>query len=253
MIWQNGQRVGVPRRESPKLEIVGHLPGAVMPHLPVSPRYSLGEEIANSVTHGLGIVLAIAGLAVLTAFAARNGDAWHVAACAIFGAALIICYTTSTLYHSIQIERVKHVLRALDHSAIFLLIAGTYTPFMLINLRGPWGWSLLAVIWTIAITGIVLRLVLRGRLHGLVVLLYVAMGWLVVVAMRPLIEHVAPGGIALLAAGGVAYTSGILFYRWKRLPGNHAIWHGFVLLGSTLHYFAVLFYVIPWSNAALPV
>jgi hemolysin III len=251
MIWQSGQRVGVPRRESPKLEIVGKLPGPVAPHLPVSPGYSLGEEIANSVTHGVGIVLAIAGLTVLTAFATRNGDAWHVTACVIFGVAMIMCYTASTLYHSIQIERVKHVLCALDHSAIFLLIAGTYTPFMLVNLRGPWGWSLLAVIWTVAIAGIVLRLVLRGRLHGLIVFLYIAMGWSALVAIGPLLEHVAPGGIVLLAAGGAAYTAGLVFYRWRLLPGNHAIWHGFVLLGSALHYFAVLFYVIPWSNAAI--
>ncbi len=216
---------------------------------PELPRYSPGEEIANSVTHGLGIVLAIAGLAVLTAFAARYGTALHVTACAIFGAALIVCYTTSTLYHSIQIERVKQVLRTLDHSAIFLLIAGTYTPFMLVNLRGPWGWSVLAAIWTLAITGIVLRLVLRGRLHGLVVALYLAMGWAVVVAIGPMLEHVATGGLALLAAGGVAYTVGVPFYKWRRLPYHHAIWHGFVLAGSALHFFAVLFYVIPWPQA----
>ena len=215
-----------------------------------SPHYSLGEEIANSVTHGVGAVLAVAGLAVLTAFAALHGNAWHITACAIYGAAMIICYTTSTLYHSIQIERAKQVLRTLDHSAIFLLIAGTYTPFMLVNLRGPWGWSLLAAIWTLAVTGIVLRLVLRGRLHGLIVALYLVMGWLAVAAVQPLLEHVARGGIALLAAGGVAYTVGVVFYKWRRLPYSHAVWHGYVLLGSALHFFAVLFYVIPGANAA---
>lgn len=214
------------------------------------PQYSLGEEIANAVTHGLGIALAIAGLTVLTAFAARHGNAFHVTACAIFGAALVLCYTASTLYHGIPIERAKRVLRAIDHSAIFLLIAGTYTPFMLVNLRGPWGWSLLAVIWSLAIGGIVLRLVLRGRRHGLVVSLYVAMGWTVVVALQPMLEHVAAGGLILLAAGGLSYTGGVAFYKWRRLPYNHAIWHGFVLLGSALHFFAVLFYVIPWPAAA---
>ena len=212
---------------------------------PLLPRYSLGEEIANSVTHGAGAVLAIAGLAVMAAFATLNGNAWHIVACSIFGAALIICYTTSTLYHSIQIERVKRVLRALDHSAIFLLIAGTYTPFMLVNLRGPWGWSLFGVIWGLAVAGIVLRLLLKGRLHGLVVALYIAMGWVVVVAVQPMLERVATGGLVLLAAGGVAYTVGVFFYKWRRLPYHHAIWHGFVLLGSALHFFAVLFYVIP--------
>ena len=221
-----------------------------MTPLPALPRYSLHEEIANSVTHGIGIVLAVAGLAVMMGFAARNGDAWHVTACAIFGAALIVCFTTSTLYHSIQIERVRHVLRTLDHSAIFLLIAGTYTPFMLVNLRGPWGWSLFAAIWTLAIVGIVLRLVLRGRLHGLVVALYLTMGWLVVIAVKPMLSSVATGGLVLLAAGGLAYTVGVVFYKWRLLPYNHAIWHGFVLLGGALHYFAVLFYVIPWPAVA---
>lgn len=214
------------------------------------PSYSHAEEVANSVTHGIGIVLAIAGLAVLTAFSAMNGTAWHVVACSIFGAALILNYTASTLYHSIQVERIKRALRAFDHSAIFLLIAGTYTPFMLVNLRGPWGWSLLVFIWTAALLGISLRLFLKGRLHGLVVGLYIAMGWAVVVAVQPMLHHVAPGGLALLAAGGLAYTAGVGFYKWKRLPYHHAIWHGFVLLGSALHYFAVLFYVIPWPAAA---
>lgn len=221
-----------------------------MPPLSALPHYTLREEIANAVIHGLGIVLSIVGLTVLTAFAALHGNAWHVASCAIFGATLVLCYTASTLYHSIPIERVRQALRTLDHSSIFLLIAGTYTPFMLVNLRGPWGWSLLAAIWTLALTGIVLRLMLRGRLHGLVVSLYVAMGWAVVVAVKPMLEHVATGGLALLAAGGIAYTGGVAFYKWRLLPYNHAIWHGFVLLGSALHYFAVLFYVIPWSRAA---
>jgi hemolysin III len=218
--------------------------------MPVAPRYTAAEEVANSVTHGIGIVLSIAGLAVLTAFAAMHGDAWHVVACSIFGAALILNYTASTLYHSIRIERFKGALRALDHSAIFLLIAGTYTPFMLVNLRGPWGWSLLAGVWTIAVLGISLRLLLKGRLHGLVVGLYIAMGWAVVVAVQPMLRHVATGGLILLAAGGLAYTVGVIFYKWKSLPYHHAIWHVFVLAGSALHFFAVLFYVIPWPQTA---
>lgn len=214
-------------------------------NIPALPRYTLGEEIANSVTHGVGVVLAIIGLAVMTAFAARNGNAWHVTASAVFGATLIFCFTTSTLYHSIPLEKVKRVLRTLDHSAIFLLIAGTYTPFMLLGVPGPWGWSILATVWTLAVTGIVLRLVLRGRLHGLVVATYLAMGWLVVIATKPLIDTVGLGGLSLLAAGGLAYTVGVIFYKWRRLPYSHAIWHGFVLLGGGLHYFAVLFYLIP--------
>lgn len=213
-------------------------------------RYTLGEEIANSVTHGVGIVLAIAGLAVLVAFATLHGDAWHVVSCSIFGATLILLYTTSTIYHSLRAEGAKQLLRVLDHAAIFLLIAGTYTPFMLVNLRGPWGWSLLVVIWGLAVAGIILRLFLRGRLHGVVVAIYVAMGWAIVVAVQPMLENVALGGLLLLAAGGLAYTGGVLFYRWKSLKYHHAIWHGFVLLGSALHFFSILFYVIPWPLSA---
>jgi hemolysin III len=212
---------------------------------PLQPRYTLGEEIANSVTHGVGIVLAIAGLAVLTAFAARNGNAWHVTASAIFGATLILCFTTSTLYHSVQSEGIKQVLRVFDHSAVFLLIAGTYTPFMVIGVPGPWGWTILAAVWTLAIVGIALKFFLRGRLHGLIVALYLAMGWLVVIATKPLLENIGAGGVAFLAAGGLAYTVGVIFYKWRRLRYHHAIWHGFVLLGGGLHYFGVLFYLIP--------
>ncbi|MGF1546350.1 MAG: hemolysin III family protein [Thiotrichales bacterium] len=209
------------------------------------PVYSRREALANSLSHGLGIVLAITGLVVLTVYAAQNGDVWHIVGASVFGATLIALYTTSTLYHSIGVARFKPLLRALDHSAIFLLIAGTYTPFMLVNLRGPWGWSLLGLIWTLALVGIALRLLLRGRFHGWVVALYVLMGWAVVVAIKPMLTHVATGGLLLLAAGGIVYTAGIGFYVWRRLPYNHAIWHGFVLVGSGLHYCAVLFYVMP--------
>jgi len=210
------------------------------------PRYTFGEEIANSITHGFGIVAAITGLTVLTAFATLYGSSAHIVGCAIFGATLIILYTTSTLYHSIVAQHLKPFFRALDHSAIFLLIAGTYTPFMLVNLSGPWGWSLLAVIWTLGVVGIILRLCLRGRLHGLIVGLYIVMGWVVLIATKPLFANVETGGLYLLVGGGIAYTAGVVFYKWKRLPYHHAIWHGFVLLGSALHFFAVLFFVIPW-------
>ncbi|HHW76729.1 MAG TPA: hemolysin III family protein [Xanthomonadaceae bacterium] len=211
-------------------------------------RYTLGEEIANSVIHGVGIVLGIAGLGVLTAFASLHGDAWHIVGCSIFGAALILLYTASTLYHSIPLPRVKTVLRTLDHSAIFILIAGTYTPFLLVNLRGPWGWSLFGVIWGLALVGIVFRIV-RGRRSTLLsVGLYVGMGWAVVAAIQPLLNNVAPGGLLLLLVGGLAYTLGVVFYVWKRLPYHHAVWHGFVLAGSIFHFFAILFYVIPLAG-----
>lgn len=212
---------------------------------PVLPRYSVAEEIANSITNGLGVVFSIAGLAVLTAFASVFGTAWHIVSCSIYGATQIIMYTVSTLYHGIPLPRAKAVLRFLDHASIFLLIAGTYTPFALVNLRGPWGWSLLAAIWGLAIVGIALqtRLIRHNRL--VMALPYVAMGWLVVIAIKPLVESVAPGGLVLLLSGGLAYTIGTIFYVWRHLPFHHAIWHAFVLTGSILHFFAILFYVIP--------
>ena len=191
------------------------------------------------------MILAIVALSVLVVSADLHGDAWHVVTCAIFGATLVISYTTSTLYHSIPVSSIKPVLRALDHSAIFLLIAGTYTPFLLVNLRGVWGWSLFAVIWTTAIAGMVLRLIWKGRHHGVIVSLYVAMGWAAVVAIKPLLQHLETGGLILLASGGVVYTLGVPFYIWRKLPYNHAIWHLFVLGGSALHFFAILYYVVP--------
>ena len=212
-----------------------------------SPSYSLGEEIAHSVTHGVGIVLSIAGLTVLVAFAALRGDAWHVVSCSVFGATLVLAYTASTVYHAIPgtFARAKRVLRVLDHSAIYLLIAGTYTPFCLVNLRGPWGWTLFGVVWGLAVAGIVFKALLLGRLKVLSVVAYVAMGWLVLIAARPLSRSVALGGIVLLIAGGVSYTAGVAFYAATRLKYHHAVWHFFVLSGSALHFFAVLFYVVP--------
>ncbi|MBK9712279.1 MAG: hemolysin III family protein [Kouleothrix sp.] len=207
--------------------------------------YSLGEEIANSITHGVGVVLAIAGLAVLTAFASLFGTVWHIVSCSVFGATLILMYTASTVYHSVQHPRIKPVLRVIDHSSIFLLIAGTYTPFTLVNLRGAWGWALFGVIWAIALLGITLQVALLRRRTIVSVLLYSAMGWAIIVALKPLAGAVAPQGVLLLLLGGLAYTAGIVFYRWHRLPYHHAVWHLFVVAGSTLHFFAVLFYVIP--------
>ena len=208
------------------------------------PRYRLGEEIANSVTHGLGLLLAVAGLVVLVTLAALRGTAWHVVGCSIYGSTLVLLYAASTLYHSIPNARAKRVFRVIDHSAIFLLIAGTYTPFTLINLRGPWGWSLFGVVWGLALFGILFQ---TGKLRHpvLSVVLYVLMGWTVVIATRPLLQTIAPGGLALLVAGGLAYTLGITFYAWKRLPYGHSVWHGFVLLGSAFHFFAILFFVVP--------
>lgn len=208
-------------------------------------RYSLKEEIANSITHGLGALLAIGGLAVLISFASLRGDTWHIVTCSIFGATLIFSYLTSTLYHSIPIKKAKQLFRTLDHSAIYLLIAGTYTPFMLVNLRGPWGWSLFGSVWGIALIGIILKTTVFGRMRSLSTALYLSMGWIIVIAIKPMFSVLEKGGMELLLFGGLAYTAGVIFYAWKALPYNHAIWHLFVLAGSCFHYFAILFYVIP--------
>lgn len=210
-----------------------------------TPGYSVGDEIASSVVHGVGGLLAIVGFVVLVTLASLRGDAWHIVGCSIFGATMVLLYVVSTLYHSVPGPRAKVLLRAFDHSAIFLLIAGTYTPFALVNLRGPWGWSLLSLVWGLAVLGIFLRVTMGRRSEKAAVALYIAMGWCVVVAVKPLVAAVAPGGLALLLAGGLAYTGGVVFYAWRRLPYHHAIWHVFVLAGSALHYFAILFYVLP--------
>jgi len=214
----------------------------------VAPSNTRGEEIANSITHGVGAALAVGGLVVMVAFASLTGDPWQVVACSVFGATMVLLYTASTLYHSISQPRAKSVLRVFDHCAIFLLIAGTYTPFTLISLRGPWGWSLFGVVWGCALAGIILRIVVGNRWRGLSVALYVIMGWVAVVAVRPLLGAVEPGGLILMVFGGLAYTAGIAFYAWRKLPYHHAIWHGFVLVGSALHFFAILFYVVPVSR-----
>lgn len=213
------------------------------------PRYRFGDELASSVIHGVGIALSIAGLAVLVAFAALHGNALTVVACAVFGASLVLLYTASTLYHSISVAAAKPALRALDHIAIYVLIAGTYTPFTLIALPGAWGWSLFVAVWTLALVGSALELGLLKRYHKLAVLLYVGMGWIGMIAFKPLSEHLQAGGMLLLIGGGVAYTLGVPFYLWRRLPYHHALWHVFVLAGSVLHFLAVLLYVIPGSPA----
>ncbi len=212
---------------------------------PGLPRYRAGEEVANGVSHGIGMVLAVAALVVLTVYASALGSTRHLVGCTIFGVTLIFLYTASTLYHSIQRPRAKTVLRVFDHSAIFLLIAGTYTPFTLVNLRGPWGWFLFGLVWGLALLGIVLQFSLLRRYSFLRVLLYVAMGWVAVIAIKPLAASVPPVGLVLLVAGGLAYTGGIVFYVWHRLPYHHAIWHGFVLAGSVLHFFSVFYSVLP--------
>jgi hemolysin III len=212
---------------------------------PMAPTYSQREEIAHSVTHGVGIVLSIAGLAVLVAVAAQRGTAAHVVGCSIFGATLVLLYTTSTLYHSIPQPRAKRVLRVLDHSAIYLLIAGTYTPFALITLRGPVGWTLIGVLWTLAVLGIVAKATALHRFRALSIVVYLGMGWSALLVLEPLLAGIRPEGMTLVVLGGLAYTGGLAFYGLRRIPYHHVIWHLCVLAGSVLHFFAVLLYVIP--------
>ena len=211
--------------------------------------YTPGEEIAHAVTHGIGILLSIAGLAVLVAFASLYGDAWHITSSSIYGATLILLYTASTLYHGIPQPAVKRVLRRIDHAAIFLLIAGTYTPFTLVNLRGAWGWSLFGLVWGFALLGVVLETMLKRRIKWLSLTLYLGLGWLVVIAIEPLLDAVATGGLILLLAGGLCYSLGVIFYVWKRLAYHHAVWHLFVMAGSLLHFFSIFFYVLPPSTS----
>jgi hemolysin III len=206
-------------------------------------RYSLGEEIANSVTHGVGWLASMCGLTVLVTFAAITGGALRVASCAVFGATLVLLYAASTLYHALPFERAKHVFRVLDHSAIFLLIAGTYTPLSLVAIGGAWGWSLFATVWSLAAIGVLLNTLAHDRWRWLSLVLYVTMGWLVVIAVKPLLEAVSTGELVLVICGGLAYTVGLAFYGWRRLPYGHAVWHLFVVAGSVLHYLAVLFAV----------
>jgi hemolysin III len=210
-----------------------------------APRYSPAEELANSITHGIGAVLAIGALVVLTAFATLFGNAWHIVSCIIFGVTLIMLYTASTLYHSIQLPEAKVVLRVLDRAAIFLLIAGTYTPFVLVDIRGPWGWAIFTVVWTIALLGVIFQASLLRRWPVASVGLYVGMGCIIVVVIKPLLAALTAAGVILLVTGGAVYILGLIFYGWHRLPYHHAVWHLFVLAGSTLHFFAILLYVIP--------
>jgi hemolysin III len=205
----------------------------------------LKEETVNALTHGLGALLGLGGLVVLVVMASLHGDAWHIVSCSIYGFTLVLLFSSSTLYHSFRSQRLKHIFRIIDHASIYLLIAGTYTPFVLVNLRGRWGWSLFGVIWGLALAGIVFQIFFVSRFRLVQTMIYLAMGWLVVIAIKPLFMHVSRLGLLWLLFGGLCYTVGAVFYLWKKLPYHHAVWHLFVLGGSVCHYFAILFYVLP--------
>ena len=207
--------------------------------------YSIKEEIAHSITHGVGLLLSVLGLVTLLVYSNQYGDAWHVVSSSIYGATLIALYASSTLYHAVTIPDLKKMLQKLDHAAIFLLIAGTYTLFTLVNLRGGWGWTLFGMVWSIAIAGMVMELIVSKRYKRISLGLYLGLGWLVMIAIEPMLANVASGGLLLLLAGGLFYSLGVIFYVWKTLLYHHAIWHLFVLAGSVCHFFAVFVYVIP--------
>ncbi len=207
--------------------------------------YSVKEEIFNSVTHGIGFFLSIAGLVLLVTLSVMKGMGWHIAACTIYGVSMMLLYLSSTLYHSIPNPSAKYVFKIMDHCSIFLLIAGTYTPFLMITLHGSWGWSLFIVIWSLAFIGIIMKIVFINRFKILSTVIYLLMGWIVMVAIKPLLNTLPFAGFMWLLAGGLFYSGGVVFYMWKKLPLSHGIWHLFVLAGSICHFIAVLFYVIP--------
>lgn len=206
--------------------------------------YTLGEEIANSVIHGVGVGLAIAALVLLVVFAGLFGDGYKLGAAIVYGVTLVLEYAASTLYHSFPMPRAKHVFKILDHCGIYLLIAGTYTPFCLVALRDSGGWWLFAVVWALAIGGIGAEAFWVYRPRWLSAVVYLGLGWIVVVALRPLVAAIEPAGLWLLVAGGLAYTAGTAFYVAKKVPYMHAVWHVWVLAGSILHFLAVLLFVI---------
>lgn len=207
--------------------------------------YTLGEEIANAITHGVGSLLAIAGLVLLIVFSSIYGNPWYVVSFTIYGSSLVILYTMSTIYHSLPRGTAKNVFEILDHSSIYLLIVGTYTPFELVTLRGPVGWTLFGITWGMTVVGILFKVFFVKKFVVLSTLIYIIMGWMIVFAIKPLLERLPIDGIIFLVLGGILYTIGTIFYIRRKMKYHHAIWHLFVLGGSVMHFFAILFYVLP--------
>jgi len=211
-------------------------------HRIASPR----EELANAVTHGVGFVASLIGLPILVVAAASRGERAALVGVSVFGAALVALYAASTLYHAVSHPTLKQRLRVLDHACIYLLIAGTYTPFTLGVLRGRWGWTLFGIVWTLAALGVLFKVLFGGgAMAKLSTAVYVAMGWVVIIAIKPLVAAMDSAGLMLLVAGGLLYTGGVVFYVDKRRTWSHPVWHLFVMGGSVCHYFAVLFYAFP--------
>jgi hemolysin III len=203
------------------------------------------EEALNSITHGVGAVLSIAALGVLVTLASLHGGPRHVVTVSIYGCAMLLLYLASTCYHACRDRRKRHWFRVADHIAIYCLIAGTYTPFLLVSVRGAWGWSLFVVLWSLTLVGAILKLFFVHRFELASTIIYLAMGWIGVIAAKPFLHHLPIGAVELMVAGGLAYTVGVVFYLWEKLPFNHAIWHLFVMAGSACHFFGILYYVVP--------
>jgi len=207
--------------------------------------YTKNEEIVNAVTHGIGVLLSITALVFLIISAKQNGSVWHVVTFSIYGGSMLILYLSSTLVHSFPEGKVKDLFEIFDHSAIYLFIAGTYTPFTLIVINGVLGWTLLTIVWAIALIGVVFKSFFTKKFMVLSTILYIVMGWLIVIAWNPLVETLPTAGITLLVTGGLLYTVGAIFYVWRGFIFHHAVWHLFVLAGSVSHFFTILFYVTP--------
>jgi len=206
--------------------------------------YSSKEEAINVITHGIGLILSIPAVVLLIVYASIDGTVWHIASSCIYGSTLIVLYLASTTYHGSKKPELRKKLNVFDHSAIYLLIAGTYTPFLLVTLHGSWGWSLFGVVWGFAFIGILMKIFFSSRYKIISALAYVAMGWIIVIAIKPLINNLDPSGLKWLIAGGLSYTIGAALYVIKKIPYNHAIFHVFVLGGSFAHWMAIFFYVI---------
>ncbi len=206
------------------------------------------EEFINSLTHGFGLVLSVIGLAVLVAFSVMRGNAWHIFSCSVFGTSLVLLYLASTLYHGVTSPRLKQMFRAVDHCCIYLLIAGTYTPFTLVILRNNWGWALCGIVWGLALTGILYRLLSQQQLQVVMTISYLLLGWMAVVAIKPLLLLAPVAVVVWIMAGGACYSIGVIFFSLEKVRYHHAIWHVFVLGGSLCHYLAVLFYVLPMKS-----
>lgn len=215
-----------------------------MPWIKPDKLQTKAEEIGNASTHALGVLLSLVAITLLITFSASQQDSFKLISGVVFGCTLILMYICSTIYHSMQNPKLKHYFRIADHASIYLLIAGSYTPFMLVTLRGPWGWTMFGVIWSLALLGVIFKLFFVHRFEVLSTVIYLLMGWMSLIVIKPIYQLLPAGGLECIVAGGLCYTVGVIFYAWERLKYSHVLWHLFVLAGSIFHFFAVLFYVV---------